>query len=96
MHAAFQGDVGGVEKQIHQHGFPAPDPAPQIQPRGGHHWFGKQTREQPDLACGIGLQPVAKRFQLRQNSMLCGIGAQLSCGNFGIIKVGQRHLHGFV
>ncbi len=60
---------------------------------GRGHGLGEETRKEADAAGGVGFQPCAQRFEIGQNRMLRGIGAERSGGGAGVVDLGQCLSH---
>ena len=65
-----------LAKQVHQHGFAAPDAAVDIDAFGRLDRLGEEAGEKADLADGIGFEPVFQALQLRQDGLLRRVRAQ--------------------
>ena len=73
------------DKEIHEHRFAAPDPAPEIEPPGRLRRLAKQ----PALD-RLG-QAGADAFEFRQHGLLGVVRLQRPCGHPGGINVLYRH-----
>ncbi len=91
MHATLFGDGHVFEKEIHQHGFTAPDPAPKVQTLDRCGLFAKQAKAAL-FPCGL-FNRAAHGFQRLQHRQLARIGMDFAGLNPTVVFFAQRIVH---
>jgi hypothetical protein len=84
-------DPGMGEEQVHQHGLPPPDAAPEIKPLLPHRLGPPEPRQEP-LALRR-LQLLPQFFQPQERRALHGVGAQHALGHAGVVDRLQMLTH---
>jgi hypothetical protein len=82
-------DCDMLERQVHQHGFAAPDAAPQVNARGPIALRAEQARKE---TAGIG-DASGQAVERRNRALLCRIRLQLMCGNQLLVSRADRRRH---
>src|SRR6056300_1416098 len=91
MFAALGGDWRYVKKQIHQHGFTAPDSAININPRRPiAGWLSARQKPTQTRPWFLLLQGLAQIIQLHRRMCLCRIGLNTAVVHQSLITVYDR------
>ena len=95
MDTPLSRDGQGFHEHVHQHGFPSPHTAPEIQPLRHILGFVKQPPQKPAFSRGRMLEMGSDIFQNRQDGPLRWIILQFARCHTALVNLGQtpRSLH---